>query len=182
MSASSSLSAAQLAGLQSLKLRHGFDDGAVVYLNGAEVLRVNMPAGVIDAGTVALGGVEIDNLSADATLPTGALVSGSNRISVEVHQQGLGSSDTVFGVELDAEIAGVNPGSGPMLVFNEVPSAAEASFWVELSNTGPADIELAGIVISAGADPLREHQLDGRAACPWCSSPDRRGDSRLQAG
>ena len=161
-----SLSAAQLAGLQSLKLRYGFDDGAVVYLNGVEVLRVNMPSGIIDAGTVALGGVEIDNLSADTTLPTGALVSGSNRISVEVHQQGLGSSDTVFGVELDAEIAGVNPGSGPMLAFNEVPSAAQAGFWVELRNTGPADIELAGIVISAGADPLREHQLEAGQLAP----------------
>ncbi len=160
------LSTAQLAGLQSLKLRHGFDDGAVVYLNGTEVLRVNMPAGVIDAGTLALGGLEIDNLSADTTLPTGALLSGSNRISIEVHQEGLGSSDTVFGVELDVEIAGVDPGAGPMLSLNELPPANEASFWVELINTGPADIELAGIIISAGADPLREHQLTAGQLAP----------------
>ncbi|MFT5857297.1 MAG: hypothetical protein ACI8XO_004557, partial [Verrucomicrobiales bacterium] len=153
------LSAAQLAGLQSLKLRHGFDDGAVVYLNGTEVLRVNMAAGVVDASTVALGGIEIDNLSADTSLPTGALVSGSNRISVEVHQESSGSSDTVFGAELDAEIAGLVPGAGPTLSFNEVPAATEASFWIELINTGPADVELAGMIISAGADPLRQYQL-----------------------
>lgn len=161
-----SLSAAQLAGLQSLKLRHGFDDGAVIYLNGTEVLRVNMPAGAIDASTLALGGVEIDNLSADTTLPTGALVSGSNRISVEVHQEGLGSSDTVFGVELDVEIAGVDPGAGPMLSLNELPPATEEIFWVELINTGPADVELAGIIISAGADPLRKHQLAAGQLAP----------------
>ncbi len=160
------LSAAQLAGLQSLKLRHGFDDGAIVYLNGTEVLRVNMPAGVIDASTLALGGLDIDNLSADTTLPTGALVSGSNRISVEVHQEGLGSSDTVFGVELDLEIAGVEAGAGPMLSLNELPPATGASFWVELINTGPADIELAGIIISVGADPLREHQLAAGQLAP----------------
>ena len=160
------LSAAQLAGLKSLKLRHGFDDGAVVYLNGTEVLRVNMPAGVIDASTLALGGLDIDNLSADTTLPTGALVSGSNRISVEVHQQSFGSSDTVFGVELDVEIAGVDPDAGPMLSINELPPATEANFWVELINTGPADIELAGIIISAGADPLREYQLTAGQLAP----------------
>jgi len=153
------LSSAQLAGLESIKLRHGFDDGAVVYLNGTEVLRVNMPAGAVDASTVALDGVEIDNLSADTTLPTGALVSGSNRISVEVHQEGLGSSDTVFGLELDAEIAGVDLGAAPRISLNEVPPATEASFWVELINTGSADISLEGITISAGADPAREHQL-----------------------
>jgi hypothetical protein len=161
-----SLSAAQFAGLQSLKLRHGFDDGAVIYLNGTEVLRVNMPAGVIDASTLALGGLEIDTLSADTTLPTAALVSGSNRISIEVHQEGLGSSDTVFGAELDVEIAGVDPGAGPVLSFNEVPPATEASFWVELINNGPADIELAGIIISAGADPLREHPLAAGPLAP----------------
>ncbi|MDB4450468.1 hypothetical protein N9127_05355, partial [Akkermansiaceae bacterium] len=160
------LSAAQLAGLQSLKLRHGFDDGAVVYLNGTEVLRVNMPAGVIDANTTALRGVEIDNLSADVTLPTSTLVSGSNRISVEVHQERIGSSDTVFGVELDVEFAGVNPGSIPMLSFNEVPPATETSFWVELINNGPANIELTGIVISAGNDPLRQYQLEAGQLAP----------------
>lgn len=160
------LSAAQLAGLQSLKLRHGFDDGAVVYMNGVEALRVNMPAGVVDASTLALGGAEIDTLSADTTLPTGALVPGSNRISVEVHQEGFGSSDTVFGLELDAEIAGIDPGAAAMLAFNELPPADEASFWVELINTGPASVDLAGVIISAGADPLREHQLAAGQLAP----------------
>ena len=160
------LSAAQLSGLQSLKLRHGFDDGAVVYLNGTEVLRVNMPAGVIDASTSALSGVEIDNLSADMTLATSSLVSGSNRISVEVHQERIGSSDTVFGVELDVEFADVIPSSVPMLSFNEVPPATEASFWVELINPGPANIDLTGIVISAGNDPLRRYQLEAGQLAP----------------
>ena len=160
------LSAAQLAGLHSLKLRHGFDDGAVVYLNGTEVLRVNMPAGIVDGSTLALGGVEIDTLSADTTLPTGALTSGSNRISVELHQEASGSSDTVFGLELDAEIAGIDPGAAPKLAFNEVPPAAAASFWVELINSGPASVVLDGVTISAGADPLREHQLAAGQLAP----------------
>ena len=160
------LSGAQLLGLESLKLRHGFDDGAVVYLNGAEVLRVNMPAGVVDANTLALRGVEVDELSGDTTLPTGSLVSGSNRISVEVHQESFGSSDTLFGLELDAEIAGVAPGSAPVLVLNELPAATEAIFWVELLNACPTSIDLEGITISAGADPLREYQLPAGQLAP----------------
>ncbi len=86
--------------------------------------------------------------------------------TVEVHQQSFGSSDTVFGVELDVEIAGVDPDAGPMLSINELPPATEANFWVELINTGPADIELAGIIISAGADPLREYQLTAGQLAP----------------
>jgi hypothetical protein len=72
----------------------------------------------------------------------------------------------VFGVELDVEFADVIPSSVPMLSFNEVPPATEASFWVELINPGPANIDLTGIVISAGNDPLRRYQLEAGQLAP----------------
>ena len=153
------LSAAQVAGLQSLQLRHGFDDGGVIYLNGTEVLRINMPGGPVDVGTFALDGVEVDELSSNTSIATAPAVVGLNRISVEVHQANFGSSDTVFGLELDAVIAGSLPDAAPRLAFNEIPAASANEFWVELINMGGSEIELGGITVSAGADPLREHSL-----------------------
>src|SRR5688572_15189817 len=60
------------------------DDGVVVYLNGTEVLRNNMPAGDILFSTFAVSVVD------DATVfghpePT-LLVNGLNTIAVEIHQ------------------------------------------------------------------------------------------------
>ncbi|NND03260.1 MAG: hypothetical protein HKN91_10775 [Acidimicrobiia bacterium] len=78
------------------------DDGAVVYINGVEVFRDNLPAGPIDAATLALTGIsgpaEDDWLIAD--IPFGALVDGENVIAVEIHQQHRTSSDVSFNLTL----------------------------------------------------------------------------------
>ena len=153
------LGAAQVAGLRSLNLRHAVDDGAVIYINGSEVFRVNMPAGVPEATTLAASGLDVDELSATIPLPSGALVAGENRISVEVHQERVGSSDIVFGLELDAEIAGSVPGSAPRLRFNEMMPADGETFWLELVNAGAEPLQLSGITLYAGGGDLREYQL-----------------------
>jgi len=160
------LNASQFASLDSLKIRHGFDDGAVIYINGVEALRVNMPAGPISAATEASSGVEIDDLSADTPISTAAVTSGTNRISVEVHQENPGSSDVLFGLELDAEIAGAVPGAAPQIAFNEIPPATEPSFWIELVNSGPVAVELGGMTLSAAADPGREYSLPAGQLAP----------------
>ena len=77
------------------------DDGMIIYLNGAEVLRYNMPGGVIDATDVALaanpGGEGVFIIS---NLPPSSLVAGQNVLAVEVHQNSTASSDVVFGTGL----------------------------------------------------------------------------------
>jgi hypothetical protein len=80
-----------------------FDDGAVIYLNGVEALRFNMPVGNVTHNTLALaanpqgeGTFMISNLS------PGLLVQGMNTIAVEVHQNSLASSDIAFGLSLAA--------------------------------------------------------------------------------
>ena len=118
------MTAGQAAGIQSLVMRHGFDDGGVVYVNGREAARINMPAGAISSSTLASTGVEIDALSADRTISAPGVIAGTNRISVEVHQESIGSSDVVFGLELDAVIAGAVPGAAPELAINEVSGQA----------------------------------------------------------
>ena len=69
-----------------LQLAHVVDDGAVVYLNGAEALRINMPAGAVTSDTMALGRIPTAELVGPVVVPTDAIVSGTNVLAVEVHQ------------------------------------------------------------------------------------------------
>ncbi len=81
------------------------DDGAVVYINGVEVYRNNLPAGVIAASTLAttaISGAEETTTYVQATLPVTGLVAGANVIAVEIHQNQGASSDLSFDLELIA--------------------------------------------------------------------------------
>jgi hypothetical protein len=71
------------------------DDGARVFLNGAEIARSNLPDGDLTPATLALVGVNDAAETAYMTFPVDAalLVEGSNTIAVEVHQASPGSSD-----------------------------------------------------------------------------------------
>ncbi|MEY3982806.1 MAG: hypothetical protein RL160_363, partial [Bacteroidota bacterium] len=85
-----------------LELNIMHDDGAVVYINGNEVLRVNMPAGAIDSNTLSLGikeGMQ-EMLYYSYDIPKTALRNGKNVIAVEVHQRSGNSSDLGFDLEL----------------------------------------------------------------------------------
>jgi hypothetical protein len=88
----------------SLALRR--DDGAVVYLNGVEVLRDNMPTGTISTSTRAsasVTGSAEDRLTAH-DLPVTGLVAGANVLAVEVHQSSSGSTDLSFELSLTGEL------------------------------------------------------------------------------
>jgi hypothetical protein len=64
------------------------DDGAVVYLNGTEVDRFNMPAGPITYSTWAAATADDDGVTvftANSVSP-GLLVPGTNVVAVEIHQ------------------------------------------------------------------------------------------------
>ncbi|MEX1105219.1 MAG: hypothetical protein WEB78_03385, partial [Ilumatobacteraceae bacterium] len=86
-----------------LTLRLRRDDGAVVYLNGVEVARSNMPTGTISFGTRALSSVNDAAETAILTIPISArLIEGTNVIAVEVHQFQQASSDLTFDLSLTA--------------------------------------------------------------------------------
>ena len=133
------LSAAQLAEVSALRLRHVVDDGAIFYLNGVEIERFNLPDGPVGAATTASPGVPNAVYQGPIDLPVGSLVAGSNRLSVEVHQQSPGSSDVIFGAELVA-VALVPP----------VPVVERDEEWVELFNRGGAPVDLTGWSIGGG--------------------------------
>lgn len=87
------------ASVSQLTLRMRRDDGAVVYLNGTEVARSNMPDGEIAFGTLASSGAD-ESTFFELTLDRSLLVTGSNVLAVEVHQAAPDSSDISFDAEL----------------------------------------------------------------------------------
>ena len=76
------------------------DDGAVVYLNGVELGRFNMPTVVVTSATFALNagddGVTVSTLAINPVL----LADGVNVFAVEIHQDALNSSDIWFQMNL----------------------------------------------------------------------------------
>ena len=75
------------------------DDGAVIYVNGTEIKRVNMPEGTIDANTRASSNVGLTtakNKLVRITVPRKLLKDGVNRIAVESHANYAKASSVTF--------------------------------------------------------------------------------------
>lgn len=100
-----------------LHLRLARDDGAVVWLNGSELTRSNLPAGPVTYVTLASTSVSgkdevrLERSSAPASL----LVDGTNVLAVEVHQASGSSSDLGFDLELVATDGSTEVTRGPYL-------------------------------------------------------------------
>jgi hypothetical protein len=78
------------------------DDGAVVYLNGTEIYRSNLPTGTIAYNTLASAAISGTDESAwySASVNPSLLVTGNNVIAVEMHQNSITSSDISFNFRL----------------------------------------------------------------------------------
>lgn len=117
------------------------DDGCVIYLNGQEVGRYNMPAGAIAYGQWATGSGEYGWDPAIA-IPN-FLVTGKNVIAVEVHQSGVGSTDVSFDLKLTAKtqipIVLNEPAAGVENVAIPAPLSATA-----ISAQGTVDLTFYG--------------------------------------
>ena len=102
-----------------LKLKAILDDGAVVYLNGAEVFRQKMLPGAVNFDTLASPAVGNPVVTGPFSLSTANLRLGENTLAVEVHQQNAGSTDVVFGAELILVEPIVNPTGSPPPVSHQ---------------------------------------------------------------
>ncbi|MEZ5304445.1 MAG: CotH kinase family protein [Verrucomicrobiales bacterium] len=124
------------AGLGALELRLLADDGAVVYLNGAEVARIRMDPGAADFQTYAAH-TATDGAFDTISLDPSQFVAGDNVLAVSVHQRTPDSSDVSF----DAELTGTITTGTPLAEVNAIPlgsawkfkddGAAPAANWAE---------------------------------------------------
>lgn len=81
-----------------ITLRLVCDDGSVVYVNGVEVARSNLPAGTISSSTLASAAVSgvAETAISEYYIPLTSFIAGNNTIAVEVHQAAITSSDIYF--------------------------------------------------------------------------------------
>ena len=106
------------AAFSALTLRLKRDDGAIVYLNGVEVVRSNMPAGPVISSTLASSGIggTAETAWNDTLLSPSLLRAGANVFAVEIHQNDPSSSDLSFDFELTATPAPTTPAAVPVAI------------------------------------------------------------------
>ncbi|HEX6866575.1 MAG TPA: lamin tail domain-containing protein, partial [Caulobacteraceae bacterium] len=140
-----------------ITVRAFVDDGAVFYVNGAEVGRLRMGSGTVTAASLANNAPEPANDT--FTFPGAGIVAGDNVLAVEVHQTTATSSDVVFGMSMQA-ILSVTNCSLLGLVLNEVMAnnqsvtnavLTNASDWIELFNPTATNIVLSGLSLTDDA-------------------------------
>ncbi|MDC8103688.1 alkaline phosphatase PhoX [Chryseobacterium sp. PTM-20240506] len=88
------------------------DDGIVVYLNGQEVVRDNMPTGTIAFNTPSVTTIDgaAENVYNVFSIPKSKFVNGNNRISIELHNRSGQSSD----LRIDAYLKTVSGTTNPV--------------------------------------------------------------------
>ena len=166
----------------SLALSTILDDGAIVYLNGAEIYRVRLPEGEINSSILATPAVDNAALEGPFIIPTPSLVTGENLLAVEVHQSVANSSDLVMGIELtqtgsfsvEATPGAPNATSSsladeaPALWLNEIQTsnantisdnAGDFEPWVEIYNASSSTLSLEGWFLSDDPAQLDKWQF-----------------------
>jgi hypothetical protein len=88
------------ANYQSFKLKLRFDDGIVLYVNGVEKYRNNLPAGAITYNTLAANATNSGADVVETFIDKNDFVNGNNIIAVEVHQNAAASSDLFLDIEM----------------------------------------------------------------------------------
>ncbi|MDB6175854.1 MAG: exported protein of unknown function [Chthoniobacteraceae bacterium] len=138
-----------------LLLNYIADDGAVFYLNGEELHRVNMPAGAPTEITNASSDVVYPRLSGQLEVPAGALLTGENVLAVELHQSSSVRADAFFLATLDVVETVPLPSTAKSIELSELGSATAAAgtFFIELHNTTTSALTLTGYSLrsSSGA-------------------------------
>lgn len=85
-------------------LDYQVDDGFVVYVNGSEAGRVNMPSGTISFNTYSSSYAADDPITGSLELRPTLFKNGSNLIAVEVHNNSATSSDLYWDARLSTTI------------------------------------------------------------------------------
>jgi len=145
-----------LAGIESVSMELLRDDGAIVYINGQEVVRSNMPEGPVDENTTADGAIGNENDFDHFQINKNVLQNGDNIVAVEVHQTSHTSSDVSFDLELTAATSS----SGNQLLstaqdFSVTPQqdlSLMAHFNLDAAHKLPAVIN-ADMTLSAASSP-----------------------------
>ena len=134
----------------SLRLSHTIADGAIFYLNGAELFRTNMPDGPASHTTPASSPVPKPSSVGPVLVPAGSLVNGTNVLAVSLHKA-VSSTGVLFDAALESTETPLDPSAGAQLLFNEISGANDAGFYLEFRNTSASALNTSGWSITASS-------------------------------
>ncbi len=143
--------------ITALNLSMIYDDGGVVYINGQRVAATTTATVAIPtdpAFDYFVSGTAQENATLNTAIPTTALVTGTNTIAVEIHQQANDSSDISFDLQLTATYAQpfklnlANAAGQPVLYWFD--SAATLEMTTDLSGWYPVVGGLSPLPFSTG--------------------------------
>lgn len=122
-----------VADISSLKLSAMCDDGFIVWINGTEVQRYNVPAGPLAFNASASGAATEPVPLTDYTLlnPSSYLVVGTNVIAIQVFNAGAASSDLVF----DCSLSTTAPDPIPPTIASVSPTAGQLNTLTSITVT-----------------------------------------------
>lgn len=128
--------------IQRADFRMKFDDGAVVYLNGTEIYRVNMPDGLITHTTLASSEAAGDgNVIVSFSAPASLLLAGTNVVAVEMHQNAANSNDLTM--DLDLNTAHFIP----VVPVTTLPADRVSSIGLRTHWSIPANAQVLGYIV-----------------------------------
>ncbi len=126
-----------------LALRVRRDDGIIVYLNGDEIYRNNLPTGAVSFATLASASAADDgNTWFSTNVAPARLQNGTNWLAAEIHQRAANSTDISFDLELS--------GTRGVLVTNPPPVIVLVSPTNTAAFDAPAIVPLGASVTSNG--------------------------------
>ncbi len=143
------------AAVAALTLRFVRDDGAVIYLNGDEVVAVEHADGndhLHDAGDDGDRRTPTRAPGRRAPVDPSLLVAGTNVIAVEIHQQSPTSTDVSFDLELTRD-RGARPRRRPSACCRRPTSGVTNSTSVTFTASATAPAGLASATLYVGGPP-----------------------------
>ena len=142
-----------LAGYAALRINVKRDDGAVLYLNGAEAARFNMGTGAVSYATLAPNADDDGAGFLPGVLPLNLLVEGTNYLAVEMHQTTTNSSDISF----EMDVIGV-----PIIIRNLFPEISLVTPTNGALFLAPLTIPLEATAADADGSVIRvDFRVDG---------------------
>jgi hypothetical protein len=127
-----------------LRLRTLIDDGAVFWLNGAELLRLGITNNPVTFTTRASRAIGLAAWEGPFDVPGTSLTPGTNVLAVEVHQVDPASPDVVFGTSLEALVwPSQIPATNVVLALSRQPGAINFT-WTEPAVTLESATDPAG--------------------------------------
>ena len=133
------------------------DDGVVVYLNGVEVGRQNLPAGTITSNTYATAAPRSTGANANpvvVSIPASALVNGTNVVAAQTHLNYRSTPDALFRLTLSStprDPGAPDPPAAPVVSGEALSSSSVRLTWPDQEAAGGFIVERDNVQVGTPA-------------------------------